>query len=228
MQPAVPSRDAEGGEKMIYIENIYICLSAPLLIAVLYLKHEWRKSLFFLLTGMTCSLLSAYISTFFAAVMQVDASVASHAIAPAVEEIIKFLPVILYIMLFEPPKREAINAILLIAVGFATFENVCFLTSFGTSELMNLLIRGFGTGTMHIVCGMMLSVGMFFLWDRIWLRAAGVFAVLCVSVTFHAIFNIFVSHPGISLWIGSSIPLVIAGFNLFYIRNKFDASEYKT
>ena len=213
---------------MSYIENIYICLSAPLLIAVLYLKHEWRKALFFLLTGMTCSLLSAYVSSFFAGAMQVDSAVASHAIAPVVEEIVKFLPVIFYIILFEPQKREAINAILLIAVGFATFENVCFLTSFGTSELMNLLIRGFGTGTMHLVCGMMLSVGLFFLWDRIWLRAAGIFAVLCISVTFHAIFNIFVSHPGISLWIGSSVPLVIAGFNLFFIRSKLDAFEYHT
>ena len=215
----------EGGEAMSYIENIYICLSAPLIIAVLFLKHEWRRTLFFLLVGMTCSLLSAYVSSFFAAALQIDTVVAAHAIAPAVEEIIKFLPLLFYILLFEPGKEEAVNAILLIAGGFATFENVCFLTSFGTSELINVMIRGFGTGTMHVVSGMMLSVGFFLLWDRIWLRAAGVFAVLCTSVTFHAIFNIFVSHPGISLWVGSSIPLVMAAINLIYLRNKIHFPE---
>ena len=210
---------------MSYIENIYICLSAPILIAAVCLKHEWKKTLIFLLAGMTCSLLSAYVSSFFAAASYVDTVTAAHAIAPAVEEIMKFLPVLFYILLFEPEKKDAVNAIMMIAVGFATFENVCFLASFDTSDLIHLMIRGFGTGSMHVVCGLMLSVGLFILWDQIWLRAAGVFAVLCTSVTFHAVFNVFVSHPGISLWIGCSIPFVITAIYLFYFRNKMTSSE---
>ena len=37
--------------------------------------------------------------------------------------------------------------------SFATFENVCYLTQNGAGQFVYLLIRGFGTGAMHIVCG---------------------------------------------------------------------------
>ncbi len=42
---------------------------------------------------------------------------------------------------------------LLVAIGFATFENACYLTQNGSANLWLLLIRGFGTGAMHVLCG---------------------------------------------------------------------------
>ena len=35
------------------------------------------------------------------------------------------------------------------AAGFATFENVCYLTANGAEHLTRLVIRGFGTGSLH-------------------------------------------------------------------------------
>ena len=49
---------------MNYIENVYICLIAPLLIAILCFGGRERRNLLFLLGGMTVCLLSSYISTF--------------------------------------------------------------------------------------------------------------------------------------------------------------------
>ena len=46
------------------IENTYICLAAPLLLAILCLRGHWRRALSFLLAGMTSCLLSAYVSSF--------------------------------------------------------------------------------------------------------------------------------------------------------------------
>ena len=207
---------------MSYIENIYICLAAPLLLAILCLKGNWRRALSFLLSGMTCCLCSAYISSFFAGISGISSGVALHAISPAVEEIVKFLPVLFYILLFEPKKDDSISGIILVAVGFATFENVCFLTSYGTSELIRLIIRGFGTGAMHVFCGVLLSVGIFYLWDRTDLRILGVFAVLCSAITFHAIFNIMVSSPGISTWIGSAVPLTLILCILIFFSQSID------
>ena len=106
------------------------------------------------------------------------------------------------------------------AVGFATFENVCFLTSYGTSDLLHLMIRGFGTGAMHVVCGMIIAVSLLYLWDRLRLRIAGTFAVLCLVVTFHAVFNIFVNQAGIVFWIGSLIPLIVILVYLIFIRSR--------
>ena len=209
---------------MTSVENTYICLAAPLLLAILFLKKDWRRALIFLLSGMTSCLLAAYVSSFFVSVTMLDPITASHEIAPAVEEIIKILPVLFYLLVFEPEKKSSISGILLVAVGFATFENVCFMTSNGTGELIDLLIRGFGTGAMHVVCGTMVAVGMFYLWDRVWLRAIGIFAVLCASITFHAIFNVLVNTPGVLSVVGSAIPLAMFITGLFVMRGKMDLS----
>ncbi len=207
---------------MNYIENTYICLAAPLLLAILCLRREGRRALVFLLTGMTVCLLSAYVSTYIAGVLGADLVSASYEVSPAVEEIMKALPMLFYLLVFEPDRRSAITGTLMISVGFATFENVCFLTSYGTSELLRLLIRGFGTGAMHVVCGMIVAVGLFYLWDRVWLRVVGGFALLCFVVTFHAVFNVFVNQSGAIFWIGSMIPMTLVFVYLAVFRRRMD------
>ena len=205
---------------MNYIENTYVCLAAPLLLAILCLRKDTRRSLIFLLAGMSVCLCSAYVSTWLAGVTGTDSATASYEIVPVVEEVLKFLPLLFYLMVFEPEKKNTISGAMLIAVGFATFENVCFLTSFGTADLMRLLIRGFGTGAMHVVCGMIVAVGLFFLWEQVWLRTVGTFALLCFAVTLHAIFNIFVNQSGAVFWVGSAIPLMLMLAYLIFMRRK--------
>ena len=106
------------------MENTFVCLAAPLLLAILCLRGEGRCGLIFLLAGMTACLLSAYVSAFLASVLDADLATASHAIAPAVEESMKALPLLFYLLVFEPEKKSAVSGALLVAVGFATFENV--------------------------------------------------------------------------------------------------------
>ena len=209
---------------MTYIENTYICLAAPLLLAILCLRQEARRSLIFVAAGMTACLLSAYVSTFLSAVKGVDTVTASYEISPAVEEAMKALPLIFYLLVYEPEKRIAVSCTLMVAVGFATFENVCFLTSYGTSELLRLVIRGFGTGAMHVVCGVVVAIGLFFLWEQAWLRAVGGFALLCFVITFHAIFNVLVNQTGAVFWIGSAVPLTVMLAYMFFVRNRIKLS----
>ena len=74
---------------MNYIENTYICLAAPLLLAILCLRADARRSLSFVLAGMTACLLSAYVSAFIADTSGTDLTSASYEIAPVVERIYK-------------------------------------------------------------------------------------------------------------------------------------------
>ncbi len=203
---------------MNYIENTYICIAAPLLLAVLCLRGEGRRSLSFVLAGMTSCLLSAYISTFLTQVAGIDLLMASHEISPVVEEVMKLLPVLFFILVFEPERWQVISGVLMVSVGFATFENVCFLTSYGTSELLRLMIRGFGTGAMHVVCGMAIAIGLYRLWNQTRLRIAGGFALECLVITFHAVFNIFVNQSGVIFWIGSMFPLTLIFAYLVFFR----------
>ena len=210
---------------MSYMENIYICLAAPLLMAVLCLRGNVRRTFLFLLSGMTACLLSAFVSSFLAGITGTELKDAVYEIVPAVEEFIKFSPVLFYILVFLPEKRHAISGALVVAVGFATLENVCFLTEQGTSELLRLMLRGFGTGAMHVVCGMIVATGLYFLWDQTWLRLLGTFALLCLAITFHAIFNIFAVQTGIVFWVGSSIPLVLILTGWLLLRKRISITE---
>ena len=111
---------------------------------------------------------------------------------------------------------------LLVAVGFATFENVCFLTYNDTSDLSRLLIRGFGAGAMHVVCGMVVATGLFFLWDQVQLQIAGTVALLCFVITYHAIFNVFANQSGMVFWVGNAIPLLTVLLYLLFFRKRVD------
>ncbi len=199
---------------MNYIENIYLCLAAPLLVAVLCLRGTRRQMLLFLVGGMTVCLISAYISSFLAAVQGADALSASLEIAPLVEEIMKLTPVLFYLLVFEPKREVASDGVLMIAIGFATFENVCYLTQNGAENVLHLLIRGFGTGAMHVVCGEIVSLGLLYLWDHLWLRMTGTVSLLCAAITYHGVYNILVSQTGAVSIVGYLIPLLTAALVL--------------
>ena len=193
---------------MNYIENIYICLVAPILISILSLRGRGRPMMIFVFSGMTACLLSSYISTFVAAMSGMDYTTASITVTPVVEELMKLLPTLFYLLIFEPKRRDIPFCPIMIAVGFATLENVCYLVQNGSDQFFNLLIRGFGTGTMHMFCGSLTFVGIVFFWDKLWLRIVGTFGLLATAITYHGIYNMLVLQPGMVSYIGYLIPLV--------------------
>ena len=205
---------------MNYIENIYVCLAMPLLAAILCSRKSSRTSLLFVLLGMTESLCAAYISTFLIGVLDADTFSAATNISPIVEETLKLLPMLFYLTVFEPKRQDAASGILMTAVGFATFENVCYLTVSDVSDITYLLIRGAGTGAMHIVCGIIMGTGFLAIWNVAWLRAAGTLALLSLTVVYHAIYNLLVSRTGPVAVIGFLLP-VLTTASLLYLNRKF-------
>ena len=129
---------------MTYIENIFLCMVSPLLVAALCMGR--RQLRFFLLgiAGMGVCLLSAYINTFLAAAYQADALAATVEIAPMVEEMMKLLPLAFYLLVFEPEGDKIKAAAITVALAFATFENVCYLIQNGADRFSFIFFRGFG------------------------------------------------------------------------------------
>ena len=193
---------------MNYIENIFLCMAVPMLVATLCVQRSRRVSLIFAISGMTVCLASAYISSFLAGALGADATSASTNIAPMVEETMKLLPALFYLLVFEPSRPMAANGILMSSVGFATFENVCYLTANGASNVSYLLIRGAGTGAMHIVCGLLVSTGLLVLWDATWLKVVGTIALLGLVTAYHAIYNLLILQTGPVSILGSLLPLL--------------------
>ena len=109
---------------MTYIENVFLCMASPLLIAALCMGKRQRKFFLFCFAGMGACLLSAYINTFFVALYRADTFAATTEIAPVVEEVMKLLPLLFYLLIFEPKAERIKNAAVITALSFATFENV--------------------------------------------------------------------------------------------------------
>ena len=197
---------------MTYLENVLVCMAAPLLVALMLLRREQRPPVLFCLAGMGMCLLSAYLSSFFAQVCAADALNAATQIAPVVEESMKLLPLLFYLAVFEPEAGRFRLAAIVVAVGFATLENVCWLTQSGAGQFTELLIRGFGTGAMHVVCGSVYGRVLRPVWGSRALRAACLFGLLCVAIIYHAIYNLLISAGGAAQWIAYGIPLLTALF----------------
>ena len=195
---------------MTYIENVLVCMAAPLLVALLFLRQRHRPLLLFCLVGMGMCLLAAYLNTFFAQLYAADAVNAATQIAPVVEEIMKLLPLLFYLAVFEPDAERFRLAAIVVAASFATFENICYLTQNGASQFVYLLIRGFGTGAMHVVCGSVYGSALRPVWASRPLRAACLFGLLCVAVIYHAIYNLLVSAGGAPQLAAYAIPVLTA------------------
>ena len=193
---------------MTYIENVFACIAAPLLVAALCAGRGHARFFIFAIAGMFACLLSAYVNTFFAALLDASLLEATAEIAPVVEEIMKLLPLVFYLLVFEPEGDRIRAAILVTAVGFATFENVCYLIENDAEDLGFLLIRGFGTGAMHIACGAIIGSGMLYVWRRGWLTAAGTCGLLGAAVIFHAIYNLLIAYGGWVQYVAYALPIL--------------------
>ena len=145
---------------MTYIENIFLCMVSPLLVAALCMGRRQLRFFLFCIAGMGVCLLSAYINTFLAAVCQADALAATAEIAPVVEEMMKLLPLVFYLLVFEPESERIKPAAITVTLSFATFENVCYLIQNGADRFSFIFFRGFGTGAMHVLCGLIVGGGL--------------------------------------------------------------------
>ena len=205
---------------MTYIENIYICIVLPLLLSLFFIRGKSRTNTVFILIGMTVCYLSAYVNSFFSAFYTTDA------ISPVCEEIIKLIPLIMYVVIFEPKRRDIPAAAIAVSVGFATFENVCFLTENGAEDFFFLLARGMSAGALHILCGIVFGGGIAYVFGHDWLMLTGSVGILGISIVFHALYNLMITSDGVFRQIGYVFPSVLIVL-LFILKCVAEKSGFK-
>ena len=194
---------------MTYIENIFVCVAAPLLVAAFCMGRKYLRFFLFTFAGMGACLISAYVNTFFVAIYEATVFNATAEIAPVVEEVIKLLPLLFYLLVFEPEPEQIHPAALTVAAGFATFENICYLIQNGAGHFSFIFFRGIGTGAMHVICGAIVGGGLAYVWQRTWLKIAGTCGLLGAAITFHAIYNLLIAYGGAVQYAAYVLPVVI-------------------
>lgn len=199
----------------MYIENIFVLVAAPLLACLFCVRGKPRVVVAELLVGMVACLASAYVSSFIAQAVGIDAVRTAVEISPTVEEVAKFLPLLFYLVVLEPDTEDVDLAFIVVAVGFATMESAFYLGDAGLSDPGTLLLRGLGTAMMHVVCGVVVGYGLTRAWRHAWFRVAGTFGLLCLASTYHGIFNLLAAAGGpariaaVVLPLATLIPLLV-------------------
>ena len=193
---------------MIYAEHILICIAVPLLIALVFIRGSTRHFAASLLAGMGVCLLSAYISSFINALTGLGEAQTAIYISPVVEELMKFLPLLLYLVMLLPEDGPLLLAAAGIGTGFAIFENCCYLASPEMSSLAFVAVRGFAVGVMHVVSALALALGLALVRRFRALQLPGVLGALSLSMTFHGLYNLLVAHPGTPSVVGYILPLL--------------------
>lgn len=194
---------------MTYIENIFLCLAIPMILSLFFIEGRARRFTLFVTVGMGICLLSAYVNSFFMWQYGVDGTIAALEITPVCEEVMKLLPLLFYFLIFEPEPKELPAVAIAIAVGFATFENVCYLTENGAANFGFLLIRGLSAGALHIFCGILSGFGISYVFRRRWLAFTGTVGILGACTGFHGIYNLLITAESGWKAVGYAFPSVL-------------------
>ena len=116
---------------------------------------------------------------------------------------------VFYLLVFEPESDKIKPAAITVALAFATFENVCYLIQNGADRFSFIFFRGFGTGAMHVLCGLIVGGGLAYAWRRTWLKIAGTCGLLGAAITLHAIYNLLIAYGGAAQYIAYALPVLL-------------------
>ena len=211
----------------IFAENIFLCITVPLLVSLFFTHGDVRRYVAAFFLGMGVCLIAAYVSSFLGIVAGMEANDTSVFISPVVEEMMKFLLLLFFMVLFSPSDQVLTMLAVSIGSGFATFENSCHILTTGAGSLTYILIRGFSVGIMHVVSMLALAIWLIIAKRLKAFNFSSVIGGLSLAMIFHALYNLLVSEAGISSDIGFVLPPMVAAllYILFRRLAKQNATE---
>ncbi len=202
---------------MINAENVLICIAVPFAISFIFTKGSARQLASAFLAGMVGCIFSAYVAGFIQITSGYSAENTSIFLSPIIEEIMKLSLILFCIYLYGPSGKRIELLAVGIGTGFATFENCCILLSSGSQQLTYMLVRGSAVGVMHIVTLVALAKGLQLLKMYKAFFFIGIVGMLSIPVTIHGLYNLLVSQPGMSSYIGYAMPMLCV--ILLYMTN---------
>ena len=203
-------------ETLIYI--LFISVFVPILLMALLIEKRARLPISFVLVGIFISVFAAEINGLLRNMLFMDSFEFTIIVTPITEEILKALPLLIYATMISDKKETLFTASMAIGIGFAVLENAFYLLNDSSFNMIDAIIRAFGTGLMHGMCTLLVGVGIAFAKKRSKIFVVGTFALLSTAITYHGIYNMLVQSPyevvGFLLPIITYIPFLIWRFKI--------------
>jgi len=197
---------------MSAIVNIFVCIVIPLLLLLIVADKNTRSPVIFLILGMLAALVSVFLNALAMIIYNYDNLQIGLYVAPITEEVLKVIPLIIYVLIKKPTLRKSIVVAVTIGVGFATIENIVYLITYGVSDFSFILVRGFSTGIMHTITLCLFAVFLYRVSRLNLLREIFVFiGVFSFAAAFHGLFNLLVNADSpVAVICGYFLPPVVA------------------
>lgn len=91
----------------------------------------------------------------------------------------------------------------------ASIDKSVYLIQNGADRFSFIFFRGFGTGSMHVLCGLIVGGGLAYAWQRTWLKIAGTCGLLGAAITLHAIYNLLIAYGGAAQYVAYALPVLL-------------------
>jgi RsiW-degrading membrane proteinase PrsW (M82 family) len=179
----------------------------------LLIEKRARLPISFVLVGIFISVFVAEINGLLRNTLLMDAFNFTIIVTPITEETLKAVPILIYAMMISDKRETLFTASMATGIGFAVLENAFYLLNDPSFNMIDAVIRAFGTGLMHGMCTLLVGVGISFAKKRSKIFVVGTFALLSTAITYHGIYNMLIQSPyevvGFLLPIITYIPFLI-------------------
>ena len=198
-------------DNLIYI--LFISVFIPILLMTLLIEKKARLPIAFMLVGIFVSVFAAELNGLLIDVMPMGNFEFTVIVTPISEEILKAIPVLICATLISDRREVLFTAAMTVGIGFGVLENAYYLLNDVSFNMMDAIIRAFGTGLMHGMCTLLVGVGISFAKKKSKIFIVGTFALLSTAITYHGIYNMLVQSQydiiGFCLPIITYLPFLI-------------------
>ena len=198
-------------DNLIYI--LFVSVFVPILLMALLVEKKARLPILFLLVGLFVSVFASEVNSFLSKALLMDYYRTTVVVTPITEELFKALPILFYAVVISDKRERLFTASMAVGIGFAILENAFWLLDDSHFNMLNALIRAFGSGLMHGMCTLLVGVGISFVKTRSKMFVVGTFGLLSTAIVYHGVYNILIQSNyhivGALLPIATYIPFLI-------------------
>lgn len=177
-------------DDMIYI--LFISIFVPIMLMANLIEKKARLPIVFVLAGMFISVFAAEVNGVLRLMLPLSSYELTIIVTPMSEELLKALPIVFCALVISDRAEALFTASMATGIGFAVLENAYYLLNRPQWNILDAVIRAFGTGLMHGMCTLLVGAGITFVRKKRKVFWVGTFALLSTAIIYHGIYNMLV------------------------------------
>ena len=191
---------------MVYV--ILICIAVPLLLLMTLMDARSRLLTGFMLVGMLTAASAYEINSTVQVMFWMTGQEVSVRVAPVIEELLKAVPILFYSVAVSDDRNLVdISGKQVRIFQYGKAYAYCHGKGQQNLPISWALVRGLSTSLSHGLCTLTVGYGMSFVRKQKKLFYTGIFGLLSLAMTFHAVFNLLIQSQ--YDWIGMGLPILL-------------------